>query len=124
MYDCRTGRVPARAGRGCGGHAEHGAVPAAGAARVARARERRARGVAGEARLLGQRLQRAARRQAPPRLRAVARLQRGRRPAHRHQRRRRLAQDLGVRLQNTTLPYELVKLVKRYRIYLALRPFR
>ena len=51
----RIGRVPARAGRGCGGHAEHGTVPAAGAARDTRDCERQPAALAHrEAHILGQ----------------------------------------------------------------------
>lgn len=112
----RVGRDPARAGRGCGGHAEHGAVPAAGAARVARGERRgRAARVARvprvparrQARVLRQR-QRHAPRQAPARLRDLPGLQRGRKPPHSDQRRRRLAQGPGVLLPDTLLKHELV----------------
>lgn len=107
IYDSRTRRVSARVGRGCGGHAEYGAVPAAGAARVARHSERHAHGVARrlarEAHVLGQRLQRHAARQKEARFGAVAGLQRGRGAAHRAQRGRRLAQERALHIQNTLL---------------------
>lgn len=106
--NCRVGRVPPRAGRGCGGHAEHGVVPAAGAARVPRDGERHPPRQPRQANVLRQRVQRRSRGQEEASLRPLAGLQRGGGAPHRHQRRRRLAQDLSVLATNTLLQQELV----------------
>lgn len=77
MSQCsRTGRDPARARRGRGGHAEHGAVLAAGVKGESRDGERRTRSQpALQARLLRKRVQRPARaRQAAARLSSLPRL--------------------------------------------------
>lgn len=71
----RAGRVHPGVGRGCGGYAEHGAVPAAGAAGFTRDRQR-SKAVAGarQTALLWQRVQRPSRREAASGLSPIPRL--------------------------------------------------